>query len=433
MALTEGFQMSFNALWQGEKNIRGFIAAPTNEMLRENWWTANLILKEVISQSIVSEHRLVLKAGLGQIEFKSTEAQGGAGRGGGYNWGVVDEASRVPKDAWESDLRPALADRRGPALIISTPKGLNWFYDIYQQGVEGDPDIRSWQASTMDCWRSRLRNDPHKLAQMEAEMDLIKRTTSESKFREEYLAEFLQDQGQHFTLKSDLFRGVLRGAIPGKHYLAGVDVARKEDWMVTTIIEEESQQLVALVRSRHQDWSLQKAHSVALLKQYPDCLTHIDSTGVGDPIAQDLRAAGINAIDVIFTPKVKGELVENLTIAIEQCYLGIPEQVDTKWLIDELKQYESKRMPSGLIRYGAPAGKYDDGVTSLMLACFGLKGRWRTPQLNEVVEPSWWQRSDANWEALEYEKQVRSYRLRFPNDDVPVHPTDMAWLKMSRN
>ena len=141
----------------------------------------------------------------------------------------------------------------------------------------------------------------------------------------------------------------------------------------------------------------------------------------------------MNAIDVIFTPKIKGELVENLTIAIEQAYLGIPEQADTKWLIDELKQYESKRMPSGQIRYGAPVGKYDDGVTSLMLACYGLKGRWRTPQLNEVVEPVWWENPNANWEALEYEKQVKSYRLRFPNDDVPMHPTDLTWTKMSRN
>ena len=430
MAVIEGFRMSFDLYWAQVKDIRGFIAAPTNEMLRENWWTANKILKEVIAQPIISEHRLLLKAGLGQIDFKSTEAQGGAGRGGGYNWGVIDEASRVPKDAWESDLRPALSDRRGRALIISTPKGLNWFFDLHQQGKEGDPDIKSWQATTMDCWRSRLLKQPEQLALMEQEWELIRRTTSESRFREEYLAEFLQDQGQHFTLKPDLFRGVLREAIPGRHYLAGVDVARKEDWMATTIIEEESQQLVALVRSRHQDWALQKAHAIELIHQYPDCLTHIDSTGVGDPIAHDLREAGVNAIDVIFTPKIKGELVENLTIAIEQAYIGIPQQAATEWLIDELKQYESKRMPSGTIRYGAPEGKHDDGVTSLMLACFGLKGRWHTPKLDDVIESAWWQKPGKDWEALNYEHEVKSFRRRFPGSDIPVHPTDLAWHKV---
>ena len=426
MALMEGFCMSLDAYRAGVRRPRGVITAPTNEMLRENWWAAQERLKHAIVQSVVSEHRIDLGP-LGQIDFKSTEAQGGAGRGSGYNWAVIDEASRTPKEAWEGDLRPALADQRGRALIISTPKGLNWFYDLYQQGLQGDPTFRSWRASTLECWDSRFAQHPDMLTAYHAEWDLIRRTTSESRFREEYLAEFLQSEGQLFSLKPALFRGILREAIPGRHYVAGVDVARKEDWMATNVIEVESQQLVALTRSRHQDWALQKAACLHLLERFPSALVYVDSTGVGDPIAYDLRQAGVNVMDVLFTPKTKSDLIENLLMAIDQTLIGIPQQAETEWLIDELRHYESTRMPSGAIRYGAPEGRHDDGVTALMLAAWGLNGMWKSPSLEETLQPSWWDRDDAHWDWLDYEHRLHSFRQRFPQRALPVHPTDLAW------
>lgn len=424
MALIEGFCMSSDAVKKGIVKPRGFIAAPTNEMLRENWYTANTLLKEAITKSQISEHRLTLGI-YGYIDFKSTESQGGATRGGGYDWGVLDEAARIPKSAWEGDMRPSLSDKFGRALIISTPTGLNWFYDMYQRGQTGDPDFMSWHASTLDCWRSRFEHRPELLKKYEAEWDMLKRSTSESAFREEFMAEFLAGEGQHFTLKDGLYRGILRPAVAGNHYIAGVDVARKEDWMVTIIIEVESQQVVGLIRSRHKDWSIQKAISMDLIDQYPQCTTYIDSTGVGDPIAQDFRDAGVNAWDVIFTPRVKGELVENLTVAIEQCYLGIPKESSTQWLIDELQSYEAVKQPSGAIRYQAPEGRHDDGVTALMLACKGLQGSWKSPKPILELE------KEANdpWKELAYEHRMKSYHNRFPKELIPASPNDIGWSK----
>lgn len=428
-ALIEGFCMSYDALQKGVKRPMGMITAPTNDMLLKNWVTANTVLKAEIQQSVISEHRIDL-GHLGQIEFKSTESQGGAGRGGTYDWAVMDEAAFSPAESWEADIRPALTVKFGRAVIISTPRGLNWFYDLWRLGQDGDPDVKSWKYSTLEGWRSRFAHDPERLAQYEKEWQLVQRITSEAKFKEEYLAEFLADQGQHFTLKDGLWRGILREAVPGHHYVAGVDVARKEDWMVTAIMEVESQQLVALVRSRHQDWAIQKAISLEVLRQYPQCLTYVDSTGVGDPIAQDLRASGINVMDVIFTPGRKSELVENLTLAIEQCYLGIPRQQETDWLRDELQCYQSVRMPSGAIRYGAPEGKHDDGVTALMLAAWGLQGSWKQPQLEQTLQPEWFENPlvPANgWDALHYAHEVDRFQRQFPHAGVPVHPYDLRW------
>lgn len=430
LALNEGFWMSYDAVKAGIARPRGIITAPTNKMLLENWQTACWLWKQIITEQVVSEFRLTLGQ-FGQVDFRSTESQGGAGRGAGYHWAVIDEASRTPKDAYEADIRPALADTRGRSLLISTPNGMdNLFYDLYQLGVQGDPAIGIFYASTLDCWRSRFATDVGKLAQMEEEWEFIKRTTSEAKFREEYLAEFLQSEGQLFSLKPALYRGQLRAAVPGRHYLAGVDVARKEDWMATVIIEEESQQVVALLRSRHQDWALQKAASLAVLDTYPGVLTYIDSTGVGDPIAQDYRMAGLNVEDVLFTPKRKSELIENLLMAIDQTYLGLPDEQATQWLLEELKCYQAIRQPSGVIKYGAPEGRHDDGVTALMLAAWGMSGKWRNPQAIEVITPHWWERNDP-WAWLDYEHRVKSFRNRFPSVPPPMHPTDLAWTKMA--
>jgi len=49
---------------------------------------------------------------------------------------VIDEAAYVDEAAWTEALRPALTDRRGSALLISTPNGLNWFHAAWLRGQD---------------------------------------------------------------------------------------------------------------------------------------------------------------------------------------------------------------------------------------------------------------------------------------------------------
>jgi hypothetical protein len=52
---------------------------------------------------------------------------------------VIDEAAYVKQTAWEMVLRPALSDQGGPAWFITTPAGLNWFHDLWEQ-AQDQPD-----------------------------------------------------------------------------------------------------------------------------------------------------------------------------------------------------------------------------------------------------------------------------------------------------
>ena len=65
-------------------------------------------------------------------------------RGEGLDFVTLDEYASMHPEAWTEVLRPALADRKGKALFIGTPNGLNHFYDLFQE-ARTHPD---WAASS---------------------------------------------------------------------------------------------------------------------------------------------------------------------------------------------------------------------------------------------------------------------------------------------
>ncbi len=68
-------------------------------------------------------------------------------RGEGLDFVALDEYASMRQQAWVEVLRPALADRRGKALFIGTPNGLNHFYDLYQQ-ARTNPEWAAFQFTT---------------------------------------------------------------------------------------------------------------------------------------------------------------------------------------------------------------------------------------------------------------------------------------------
>jgi hypothetical protein len=91
---------------------------------------------------------------------------------------VVDEAAYVRQEAWEMVLRPALSDQGGPAWFITTPSGLNWFHDLWEQAKLED-DWRTFSYTTVEGG-----NVPP------AEVEAARRTLDERTFKQEYLASF---------------------------------------------------------------------------------------------------------------------------------------------------------------------------------------------------------------------------------------------------
>ena len=60
-------------------------------------------------------------------------------RGLYFDFVVLDEFADMNPAAWSEVIRPALADRKGKAVFIGTPKGKNAFFDICEKAEE-DPE-----------------------------------------------------------------------------------------------------------------------------------------------------------------------------------------------------------------------------------------------------------------------------------------------------
>ena len=104
-------------------------------------------------------------------------------RGIGLDYVVIDEAADISEEAWRAVIRPTLSDRQGNAMIISSPKGRNWLYDVYNDAKHLE-DWNSWQFTTA---QGGIVND-QEIA--DARRDLDDRT-----YRQEYEAQFVDYSG----------------------------------------------------------------------------------------------------------------------------------------------------------------------------------------------------------------------------------------------
>ena len=98
---------------------------------------------------------------------------------------VFDEFAMIDEKAWTEVIRPALSDRQGSALFISTPMGRNWAFDLYNRGV--DKTEHNWESFTYTTLEGGNVT--------EAEIESARTDMDEKQFRQEYLASFETYEG----------------------------------------------------------------------------------------------------------------------------------------------------------------------------------------------------------------------------------------------
>jgi len=286
------------------------------------------------------------------MEFKSADNPDNL-RGAGPKRIVVDEAARVKRDVWEEVLRPAVSDTGGRILFISTPKGKNWFYELWGRGQDlAYPEFESWQFPTAD--NPRVPASDIEQAQQSLPIDV---------FEQEYLARFLEDRGGVFRNIKACMGAERSEPLKGRQYYAGLDLARLTDFTVLTIIDDQGHQ-VFKDRYNKLDWAVQKGRVFYGCKRY-NASVLVDSTGIGDPIYDDLARMGLNIRGYKFTEESKKQLIELLMMAFEQGLIRILNDVDQ---FNELDNFDYTIGSSGRVHYSAPEGYHDDCVIALALA-----------------------------------------------------------------
>ena len=153
--------------------------APTNGQARQIIWNVLLDLgREVIAGSHVNNQDITLINGA-TIYVRGSDRPDTL-RGVSLTYAVLDEVADIKVEAWEQVIRASLSDKKGRALFIGTPKGRNWFYDIFKLGqTQEDNDWKSWHFTTKD----NPLIDP-------TEIESAKKTLSTFAFKQEYMASF---------------------------------------------------------------------------------------------------------------------------------------------------------------------------------------------------------------------------------------------------
>lgn len=279
----------------------------------------------------------------------------------------VDEAALVRNNIWSMVLRPMLADYNAPAYFYSTPRGKNWFYDLYMRGIEGAKDWKSWrQPTSINKYISA------------SEIEEMRKDMTELQFSQEVMADFLSDETGVFKKIRQCTVGNYKEPVDGRFYVMGVDLAKTVDFTVLTVMDSVTREVVAWFRFHDLSWGIQKLRIQEVASQYNNALCVIDSTGLGDPIVEDLERSGLSIWydkdkpGFKFTNASKNGLINNLAICLEQRRITFPNE---PVLIDELQSYEYDITDGGKITYSAPDGKHDDCVVSLGLACWALKSQ----------------------------------------------------------
>lgn len=332
------------------------------------------ILQEPYAKPNRSE-KFILKSGppprrpndpVGRIDFWSCERPD-PGRGRKYKLVIIDEAGLIRNfdQVWQGAIKPTLADYQGNAVFLGTPKGSQGLFNtLFKRGEQRQPGWASFQMGTID----NPYIDPQEIedARKELPPDI---------FAQEYEGEPADDGGNPFGL--DAIRECYKPSMfveDPKPIAFGVDLASKYDY--TWIIGCNKAGQVVVSERFQLDWGETKDRIIKTCGNYP---TLVDSTGVGDPVVEDLvKVAGCSFEGFKFSNSSK-----------QQIMIGLRNDIQTRsveFADEELKLeleafgYEFKE---NKVTYSAPEGLHDDGVCAFALC----RQHVRTGPLHRAVEP----------------------------------------------
>lgn len=302
---------------------------------------------------------------------------------------VVDEASRCKEESWHA-LRSTLTATQGPVRIIGNVKGRkNWFYAMARQAEKDGATINMHYShiTVLDAIAAGVIPQD--------EVEDARRTLPENVFRELYMAEPADDTGNPFG--QDHIRACTAPQAETPAVAFGIDLAKKNDWFVVVGLDA-SGSVCAFQRWQGVPWgvSVQRVHDIV----GEDVRALVDSTGLGDPVLEQLQVGHGNFEGYHFTPGSKQKLMEGLVLSIQSHELIFPPGP----IVLELDSFEYEYTRLG-VRYTAPSGLHDDCVMALALA-------------REM-----WSRSAPGTNMIEYMRKEHERGVERAKANLPPHLT----------
>lgn len=152
---TLGAYEAIAELLHPRERAMGWIVAPTYELTSRIFGRVVDVLTEKLKHRIRAHsphgHWIsVVNLGGGVSELRARSADKPAGLlGESLDFVIIDEAANVRDEVFDDHIAPRLVDRKGSALLLSTPGGPNWFYAQFRRGERGrDPEYAAFAKPT---------------------------------------------------------------------------------------------------------------------------------------------------------------------------------------------------------------------------------------------------------------------------------------------
>lgn len=320
------------------------------------------ILKSIWSLCTFDKTKLILYLpNKSYIDFRSATRPESL-EGFDYDYIVLNEAGIILRNhnLWYNSIYPMSA--KAIVKVIGTPKGKNLFHKLF---YKSHYTYKSYSYNCYDSpyWKDNLLQD-------------IQATVPDIIWRQEYLAEFVAEANNVFCnytrcILPESELNDIANIQAGGQYVMGIDLAKYRDYTVIYIADSTNNIIVKQYRWNNLDWVTQKNKIIDIWTKYNCPTAIIDSTGVGDPIFDDLISYGNmhNLVSYKFHKSSKLQLIQSLILAIENEYIKFPKYPE---LINELEVFEYKLTATGHYQYSAPSGMHDDCVIALALTWHGL-------------------------------------------------------------
>lgn len=287
--------------------------------------------------------------------------------GGNYYRLVLDESSRMPAEIYPAAL----------TVISATDGKLRLFFNL-------ELGVRNWSI------RNLLRVQKLSAEERQVTEEDFMTFGTDAALVDPQLVQTLKKQmpiqlwealyeGKIPTSDCSLFRNLDRvfagrerdEPLENMRYIMGLDLARKSDWTVATVIDENGN-VVACDRFSQVSWSLQIERVALLYRTFRCSKVVADATGVGDALIEQLEAQGLEVEPFVFTQPSRRQLIESLVVSCDNCEIRIPNTEKFHVYRQELESFEFQ-VDGTQVRYAAPTNQNDDCVMSLGLAIHG----WR--------------------------------------------------------
>lgn len=226
-------------------------------------------------------------------------------RGAYWDGVILDEYAQMNPDMWEEIILPSITDREGWVVFSGTPKGMNHFYDTYllaRKEYEGNK-CGDWWAGLYNVFSSGVFTPE--------QINTIRKTMSDTKFRQEFLCDF-SASNDDILIPIDLLQGAISKKYEFDVYshsaiVLGVDVARFGDDS-SVLFPRQGLQAYAPIRISKVDNMTLASHVYNMVDRYHVQTVFIDS-GRGEGVIDRLRQLGLtNVVEVNFggSPPAKG-------------------------------------------------------------------------------------------------------------------------------